>query len=393
MKKKFGLLKTVAVTIGAAVIIWSAVWFFLAWRLDRGLSNWLASNDHIGVQITTNGLVIRGYPFKLKAVLTQPELNLIDNENSFINGHWRVEKAEAQFNLLTILTGSPVLRKLEIFGSQLGGFHLLGFDLTGQVDSENLVISFDPAEADPMALLGIKPKLDSLPQQWRATLSSDRLSFANGSNDDVYSFGSIIAQVSFYSPVASNPIAPSVAISLRLNDFQWLGPDPNADLSLNDDGSSNANISLQPKMPSKVSLQGRLFVNGTLPGGKFQDALVGWRDSGGNIDLESLAVTTAGVKAEASGTVTIDSQNRLLGTMVIQLPKVEPALAQLVAVKDLNEAEAQQWRQFINSYAQGDPERPKISITAQNGIIATSKGVVGRLPDYLTIDSLSADQE
>ncbi|MDI9409824.1 MAG: DUF2125 domain-containing protein [Candidatus Pacebacteria bacterium] len=393
MYKKLGLVKFSALMIGLVVIIWSAGWFLLAWRLERGFSAWLAKSDHTGVQITSSTIALRGFPFRLQAVLTGPELNLMDNDASFIKGHWRAEKAVARFSVWSIISGSPSLSQVQINGSQLGGFNLLGFDLTGQVDSDHFVVSFDPSEDDPIAASGDMPQVANLSQVWRATVTSNRLSFANGSNDDVYSFGKMAAQVRLYSPVAANPIAPSMAISLHFEDMQWLGPDPNADLSVNEEGGSNANVSLQPKLQTKVLIQGRLLVNGTLPAGKFQDALVGWRDSGGNIDIKDLKLQTAGVGATASGTVTIDSENRLLGTMVIQLPRVEPALAQLVAAQDLSPAEADQWLSFINSYGQGDLNSPKISFTAQNGLIATPKGVVARLPDYLTIDSLSTDQE
>lgn len=393
MYRKLGLVKFSALLIGLAVILWSATWGLLAWRLSLGLTDWLGTSDRSGVLITSSDRAIGGFPFKLQVFMAQPELNLIDNDSSFIKGHWRAEKAVARFSVWSILKGSPVLSQVQIEGSQLGGFNLLGFDLTGQVESDHFTISFNPSLKDPTAELGIEPQVKSLSKVWRATVTSDRLSFANGSNEDVYSFGKIAAQVTLFHPVATNPTAPSLAISLHLEEMQWLGPDPNADLSLNEDGSSNANVSLQPKMPSKVSLQARLLVNGTLPAGKFQDALVGWRDSGGNIDIRKLAVQTAGVKAEAAGTVTIDNENRLLGTLVIQLPKVEPALAQLVAAQDLTPAEADLWQDFIKTYSQGDINSPKISLTSQNGLIATSKGVVGKLPDYLTIDSLSADQE
>ena len=150
---------------------------------------------------------------------------------------------------------------------------------------------------------------------------------------------------------------------------------------------------LKPQLMSPLSFEGRLTVSSSLPSGRFQDALEGWRASGGVVNLDGLELAAAGLKAEAAGTVTIDPQFRLLGTLVIRLPPLEPALAQLVTTKDLTAAEARHWRGLLQPLVQGDRDHPMISVNSQNGLISTATGRVMPLPDYLTIDSLSADQE
>ncbi|MCX8501546.1 MAG: DUF2125 domain-containing protein [Alphaproteobacteria bacterium] len=394
MKMTLGKVKTPLTIALTVVLVWTVGWYFLAWRLQRGLWGWMESGTSSGFQISASGLEIHGYPFGFKAVYTEPEVNLIDSDHSWVNGRWRAERAEVRISPWSVLAVNPQLTQIKLLGSQVGGFRLLGFDVTGQLDSEDFSISFDDSWSDPMdSSLGDQASLKRLKPLWRFTVSSDQLRFANGLNDDVYSLARGTVQVAAFAPEAQNSTAPSLVLSARLTDGHWLSPDPNAESVIAEDGSESGRTPLRSKLKSPVSFGGRITVNSTLPAGKFQDALEGWRASGGIVNIEGLSLAAAGVTALAAGTLTIDPEFRLLGTLVMHLPPIDPALAQLVAAKDLTPAEAKRWRDLILPLTEGEASHPIISLNSQNGMISTRKGLVMPLPDYLTIDSLSPDQE
>ena len=241
MKKKFGKVQTILALGAAFILIWTGGWYLLAWRLDRGLSAWLGdSSRNSALRISAARLEIRGYPFGFRAELSQPEIELVDSDHSWVNGRWRSDAAEARFRPLSLLMATPQLTTIRLVGSQVGGFHILGFVLTGQLDSDSFLISFDDSAADPLeSRLGAQKSLAGLKPQWRVTVSGDRLRFANGLNEEVYSFAQVATEIAAYAPVVENSTAPSLVLSLRLKDGQWLRPEPVTELVIAENGTGD----------------------------------------------------------------------------------------------------------------------------------------------------------
>ncbi|MGQ0662209.1 MAG: DUF2125 domain-containing protein [Pseudomonadota bacterium] len=115
---------------------------------------------------------------------------------------------------------------------------------------------------------------------------------------------------------------------------------------------------------------------GALPKGKLASALAAWRQDGGTIEINRVAVVWGALELEASGTLALDERNRPLGAFAARLKGYGEAVDAMAAARLMRPVEAAALKIGLNLVArQGSPDGGKplaIPVTAQDGRLSVA---------------------
>jgi hypothetical protein len=110
---------------------------------------------------------------------------------------------------------------------------------------------------------------------------------------------------------------------------------------------------------------------GALPPGSLADSVASWRDSGGVIEVNRLALRWGPLEADGEGTLALDSANRPLGAMTARIRGYTETVDALAAAGVMRPRDAGTLKIALNLVARrsgsGGPGELNVPITAQDG--------------------------
>src|SRR5712671_2418978 len=122
---------------------------------------------------------------------------------------------------------------------------------------------------------------------------------------------------------------------------------------------------------------------GAIPSGKLADALAGWRDAGGKIELDNLRLTWGARDATATGTIALDQELQPTGGFHGAIQGHDQILTALVQNGQMRASDAGLARIALSLLAKAGPDgRPEIrtGFTIQNGQMFLGPAKLGRVP-------------
>jgi hypothetical protein len=125
-----------------------------------------------------------------------------------------------------------------------------------------------------------------------------------------------------------------------------------------------------------------LASKGRLPTGKFADALRAWRDDGGTLEVNHLAVRWGPVDAEGNGTLALDAQDRPLGAFATRWRGYNETIDALQAAGQIPPWPAAGAKMALNALARQQPDGMRqidVPITFQDGRVFVAGFPVMRL--------------
>jgi hypothetical protein len=124
-------------------------------------------------------------------------------------------------------------------------------------------------------------------------------------------------------------------------------------------------------------------IKGVVPSGKLAQAVSGWRDAGGTIELDNLHLMWGGVGATASGTIALDGELQPIGGFSGAVEGYDQILTALVQSGRMRAADAGLARLALAMLAKAGPDgKPQIktAFTIQNGQMFLGPARLGKAP-------------
>ena len=122
---------------------------------------------------------------------------------------------------------------------------------------------------------------------------------------------------------------------------------------------------------------------GAIPSGKLADALAGWRDAGGKIELDNLRLKWGALDATATGTIALDQELQPTGGFSGAIQGYDQILTALVQNGQMRASDAGLARIALSLLAKTGPGgKPEIRtvFTIQNGQMFLGPAKLGRVP-------------
>ncbi len=113
-----------------------------------------------------------------------------------------------------------------------------------------------------------------------------------------------------------------------------------------------------------------LTFKGRLPAGTLASSIAAWRDDGGTIEINRVAVKWGPVDADGNGTLALDDQNRPLGAFTARWRGYEETIDALQSTGQLKPFPAAGAKIALRALARQDKDKPdevQIPLTAQDG--------------------------
>jgi hypothetical protein len=344
MRHRLTVLAAFALLTAAAV--WTLAWFIMADRLIFRVEAWIEARRAEGLRAEHSGIDVAGFPLRWQVTIARPTLAGAGSA-AWI---WHGDVVEASFLPFTMRDVAVRFPGEHIFSAGAGS---LGS--TWRVQAE---------QPEGRVLLRPDGRLDRL-----------ELNFADVA-------------------LARLPDAPPVHVD-RLTAIAALPPAGGGDhrtetftLTLNLDGVSQ----LQPPIPAlgttAEAVRLDLVVKGRLPPGRPATALAAWRDDGGTVEINRLALRWGPIDADGNGTLALDEQNRPLGAFTARWRGYNETIDALQATGQIPPWPAAGAKIGLNALARQQPDgtrQVEIPLTAQNGRLFVAGFPLMRLQP-LTLD-------
>lgn len=326
MARRISLLVTLAVLTLAA--IWTLAWQIMANRIETRVEAWAEARRAEGLSAEHGGIAVGGFPLHWRVSVARPTLAGAGATGWIWHGDG-VEAALAPFAMREVairFSGDHIFSAGS--GSVGGGWRLRADQPDGRV------ILRPDGRLDRLELNFAGVTLTRLPDA--APVRVDRLT-------------------------AMAVVPPSAGGDHRTESFT---------LTLNLDNVGP----LQPPIPAlgatAEAVRLDLVFKGRLPSGRLATALPAWRDDGGTLEINRLAVRWGPIDADGNGTLALDEQNRLLGAFTARWRGYEETIDALQATGQIPPWPAAGAKVALNALARQQANGAKqveIPLTAQNG--------------------------
>lgn len=327
----------VGLIIGA-LLGYYLVWAHLSDQVAAEATRWIEAQRAQGRQVSYSRMRQWGFPYRLS--LTVENLNWQDPQSS---AGWRIEAAEVNAHL------------------QLWKFDHVIFDLNG---GQRLAWQDGAAER-------------------QAILTSERFR-ASVVLDGAGNWLRIAADLN--KPALTGALEEWRADKLLLHARRAGNVPPSADLSLQADVLTLPASADGPLGRDIASL--RLIGNarGTAVGRTPEELLGTWRDSGGVVEFETIALQWGALRLSGDGTLTLDKQYRPLGAMAGQIRGADAGIDALVAAGKMKSDDAAAAKAALGMVAQRDDQGEQylpLPLTAQEGRLFIGPVALFSLPSIL----------
>jgi hypothetical protein len=321
---------------------WSAFWFHAAGMIETGVAEWVEARRAQGFAVEYASLAVEGFPFHWRVAIDQPHLAGIGPAG----WDWRGDRAVA--------TLQPwALRDIPL---SFAGAHRISGG-TGDLAETVLVSATRPAGR---IMLDEDGRLDRLSfDLGDATIRRD-----------------------------ADPAAISIA-RLRLEVRPYRRPDPASGADVLDLAFDAETVKLPAAPPNGLGdviakAHTILSVKGALPPGPLQQSIPAWRDAGGVIDANRIALRWGPLEIDGDGTLALDDEERPLGAFTARIRGYGETIDALAMSGLVRPREAAAVKIALNMLARQDDPRGaralKIPVTAQDGRLTVAGFPLARIP-------------
>ncbi|MGB8276213.1 MAG: DUF2125 domain-containing protein [Alphaproteobacteria bacterium] len=339
-----GLLLALAVSAGTAVY-----WHYASEALREGIERWVAERRAEGLQAGYSSLVVKGFPFRLRATVRDPVLGRPAGTagGRDVAWEWRGSELVASFSpwsmshvdlklpgthQITLPTGPNGWTVFATAGRAEG---TLGLDDSGVPDSGDF-------NADDLDLL---------------------------SDDGTQSVG--VAHLKLSGATHEADSVPHQTATF--------------DLSL---ASKGVELPAEAKLPLGgyiAVLEGQASLMGVLPPGPLLEAATAWRNDGGTIEVHRLHLEWGPLVVEAGGTLALDSNLQPIGALSAIVRGFPETVDALVAGGMVQRADGETAKTVLGLLARapkgGGPPELTVPLTLQNGWVYVGPVALARVPE------------
>ncbi|MBL6928584.1 MAG: DUF2125 domain-containing protein [Rhodospirillales bacterium] len=272
--------KWAAIAAGAVFLlcaIYVAFWFFMAGQLRDGTMAWIEEQRNAGLAVNFKTLDIGGFPFSLQMTVDGPT---IAAPKSSARWGWEGEKVRASMRLWRpdrVTINAPGNHAF-VFAINGGIQHFRGF-------AEQLNAALTLGDRSPMPL--------------EANIAG--LTLDSVQTGDIWRVGQ--ARINVLAPQASaeKSNVPTLDVRFRMGDF-----------------SVPARLEL-PLGADVERLEISAELMGAIAGGPLEEALSGWRDDGGVIEVQRFSLAYGPVSLTADGTMALDRALQPIGSFTARI--------------------------------------------------------------------------
>ena len=308
------------------VALYSALWLFLAHRVERAVDAYMARQRDQGVTLSAATETLDGFPFRIELRLT----------GVVADGLPRVPKGR-----LTVPTAFAWAHPWQLDEWRFG---LLGGT---SIEGPQGRVTFDLLGGRAGQILGP----GGIPGGDLADLHLDNVAMSSGDRVVKVSRANLTLRLPPAPPQAHEEPLFSMAFQAHKIDL------PNAVAPL---GQEIEHLQLDGTW------------RGPLPSGKLPDALAGWRDDGGTIDVRSVDLGWGPLTLSADGTIALDKDLQPLGAFSARIMGYDAILDALIASGAIKPNEAGLVRMGLSMMAQrgadGTPQL-KTPVTIQDDAV------------------------
>jgi hypothetical protein len=327
----------VSLLIALAVLVvvggWSLAWLHIADNVRGRVDDWIAGQRAQGIKVDYSAIAVTGYPIRWHVAVAYP--NMAGAGPTAWT--WQGYAVEADF--------APWKRRdvpLRFPGDQRFSIG------TGDV-AETWTIN--AARPDAHAGIDERGRLDDL-QLDLGDVTLSRASDPQPTHADHFT-----ADAKPHRTPEGDIQADAFDLTLALDNAR-LSHTPSAVLGTE---VAHANLSLSFK--------------GRLPGGSLANSIAEWRDQGGTIEVNRVAVKWGPIDADGNGTLTLDEENRPLGAFTVRWRGFNETIDALQGLGKLKPFEAAGAKIALRSLARQNhdaPDEVKIPLTAQDGKLSVA---------------------
>lgn len=285
-----------------AVIAYTVYWFILAGEIERGIAQWAEARRAEGMVVEYRSLEVTGYPLRV-----QPQATDVRMAGPGQHPAWQWQSAilignvlPYQINHIVLTAPQPQDISLRINGDALEQYRLAGQRARASLKLKQGKLSRTDVDIEGGALSGGRLKADIL------SIGRVQLHAKAGENG---------AAQGLQAPVLFD-------ISMKLENMDYPG------FSNSALGAHLTRLALTAGVEGAWSTQSG--VNGIRQ----------WRDAGGVAQLKAMEIDWGPLKLKAAGTLALDAQDRLIGSLIAQLLGYEGLIAGLQEAGQLSTDEA-----------------------------------------------------
>ncbi|MBI3708237.1 MAG: DUF2125 domain-containing protein [Proteobacteria bacterium] len=324
----------VGLTLAGLSICWSAVWLFIAHDIDARLGTWVAQRRAEGMAASYRDLAVGGFPFSWKVVIDEPSLS----GAGATHWHWSGASVTARIRPWIrhdVAMSFPGEHRLGVGEGTAAQMHaIVARQPTGRLllepDGRLAELSLDLGD---VTLRRLPDGSVTTVQQAKATLRPHRVAEPTHSTD---TFDATVGLHEITLPAAPpNGFGPRIARA-------------EADLNF----------------------------KGALPAGRLAEAVAVWRDDGGTIEINRVAVVWGPLDVDGSGTLALDDELRPMGAFTTRLRGYGAAIDTLVGAGQIQPRQAAAIKIALNLLARsaqpGTPSQVTVPVTAQDGRLFVS---------------------
>ena len=310
MRFRFAALAGALVT---GAVAYSVYWFRLAGEIEHGIARWAEERRVEGVQVEYSNLQVTGFPLRVQA-----QANDVRLAGGAGDQRWEWKSPQLIGNVLPYRINHIVLSALEpqeitLYQRKAGG--------------EKYWLAPDKALASLVFDAGGLSRLS-------VDISGGEM------NGDPFKGAVRLGRVQLHGRQGNHSIEnpPLLELALEIDDLAYPG---------------FAGSALGERL---YRLALNLSVEGTAPDAWNADGARQWRDAGGIVQVGDIKILWGPLDIRAAGTLALDEQNRLLGSMTARLKGYEGLINGLLNARQVSEEEAEAARLTLGliSKAAGD---------------------------------------
>lgn len=331
------LLALAGLVVVLAAAGWSVAWLRIADTLRGQVETWIAARRADGLKVDYTAIAVRGYPFRWRVTITSPNMAGAGPTD----WSWQGYAVEADLSPWTI-------REVPV---RFPG------DQKFSVGTGDLAQTWTINAAQPNGRAG----LDERGRLEHLALDLGDVTLVRAGDPQPTHADHFTADAELHRPPGNQPASAPQATD-RQNDV--------FDLALTLDNATLSHTPAAALGTQVAHAELNLSFKGRLPTGTLAQSVAAWRDGGGTVEINRVAVKWGPVDADGNGTLALDEQNRPLGAFTARwrgFNETIDALESLGQLKPFQAAGAKIVLRALSRQNKNGADEVQVPLTAQDG--------------------------
>jgi hypothetical protein len=338
------ILLVAVLALAAATTVY---WHYASEALSDGIGHWAEARRADGLQASYSSVAIKGFPFRLRAVIRDPVIARPAGPNGRdIAWEWRGSDLEASvrpWNTSRVDLDFPGTHQLTL---PVGG----GWTIFATADRAVGTLDLDETGVPASGDFGMD-ELDLLSEDGRQSVSIAHVKLSGATH------------------AAGNPPHQTATFDLSLD---------GKGIELPQDA--------KPPLGSYIAvLEGQASLMGVFPAGPAVEAATAWRNDGGTIEVHRLHLEWGPLAIEAGGTLALDANLQPIGALSAIVRGFPETVDALVAGGMVQKSDGDTAKTVLGLLAKspkgGGPPELTVPLTVQNGWIYVGPVALARAPE------------